>query len=98
MAVLSANYINNQVAANRARTVISAVETYHARHGVYPTSLNDLPPSYLTNVPKAKYTLSGFNDFRYRNIDGFTSIQYTSVPPFSRPTYVFNQKKWIYID
>ncbi len=96
-AVFTSNSINNKIAQNRANNLVLIIEHFHQVTGGYPETLNDLVPSYLPKLPKAKYTL-GFNSFEYINHEGSISLFYHAIPPFGRPTYVFNRKQWIYLD
>jgi hypothetical protein len=95
--VFSSNIINNKIAKGRANNLIQVIENYHQTTGQYPQTLTELVPAYLQNVPKAKYTLI-FNKFTYINYQGSVSLFYVSLPPYGRPTYVFNRKEWKYID
>lgn len=97
IAVFTSNSINNKIAQNRANDLVLIIENFHQVTGDYPKTLNDLVPSYLPTVPKAKYTL-GFNSFKYSNEEGSISLFYHAIPPFGRPTYVFDRKEWIYLD
>ena len=97
IAVFSSNIINNKIAKGCANDLIQVIENYHQTTGQYPQTLTELVPTYLPNVPKAKYTLI-FNSFTYVNYQGNVSLFYTALPPFGRPTYVFNRKEWKYID
>jgi hypothetical protein len=97
IAVFTSNSINNKIAQDRANDLVLVIENFHQVTGIYPKSLNDLVPSYLPKVPKAKYTL-GFNSFKYINYEGSISLFYHAIPPFERPTYVFDRKEWIYLD
>ncbi|MBL6985606.1 MAG: hypothetical protein ISR72_00970 [Methylobacter sp.] len=96
-AIFTANSINNTIAQNRANDLVLIIENFHQATGSYPKTLNDLVPSYLPRIPTAKYTLS-FNSFKYINYGKNISLFYHAIPPFGRPTYVFNRKEWIYID
>jgi hypothetical protein len=97
IAVFTSNSINNKIAQNRANELILVIENFHQVTGDYPKSLNDLVPSYLPKIPKAKHTL-GFNSFKYINYEGSISLFYHAIPLFGRPTYVFDRKEWIYLD
>jgi hypothetical protein len=97
IAVFTSNTINNKIAQNRANDLVLIIENFHQVTGDYPKTLNDLVPSYLPKVPKAKYTL-GFNSFNYINDQGSISLFYHAIPPFGRPTYVFDRKEWRYLD
>ena len=95
--VLSANFLNNKIAKNRANDLILVVEQYHKSMGKYPEKLTDLVPRYIPRIPSAKYTL-GFNEFWYISLNDSVSLFYVDLPPFGRPTYSFNRKAWGYID
>jgi hypothetical protein len=97
IAVFTSNSINNKIAQNRANNLVLIIENFHQVTGNYPKTLNDLVPSYISKLPKAKYTL-GFNSFEYINHEGSISLFYHAIPPFGRPTYVFDRKEWIYLD
>ena len=60
IAVFTSNSINNKIAQNRANDLVLIIENFHQVTGNYPQTLNDLVPSYILKLPKAKYTL-GFN-------------------------------------
>ncbi len=95
--VFGANTINNKIAESRAEQLIHIIEQYHQANGKYPAQLSDLAPTFIPNVPIAKYTL-GFNKFWYINRDENASIFYVAMPPFGRPIYNFNNKSWGYIN
>ncbi|MDO9267916.1 MAG: hypothetical protein Q7T96_02260 [Methylobacter sp.] len=97
IAVFTSNSINNKIAQNRANDLVLIIENFHQVTGDYPKTLNDLVPLYLPKVLQAKYTLS-FNSFKYINDEGSVSLFYHAIPPFGRPTYVFDRKEWIYLD
>jgi len=97
VSVLGANTLNNKLAQNRAEALIVAIEQYHQDNAKYPDKLENLVPQYIPKVPIAKYVLS-FNKFWYSNHNEYPDLYYVDLPPFGRPTYNFNHKKWIYID
>ena len=41
------------VTANNADIIVKALEQYHTENSVYPTTLADLEPGYLTTLPEA---------------------------------------------
>jgi hypothetical protein len=88
---------NNVLAHHRAEALVVAVEAYKAKHGVFPRTLDDLVPEEIPAVPRAKYTLA-FAQFGYFNVNGSASLDYTYLPPFGRPYYQFNAKRWGYLD
>jgi len=95
--VFAYNYFNNQLAHERSLTLITTIEQYKSDKGIYPESLDSLVPEYLESIPLAKYVFM-MNEFSYSVIDGNATLYYISLPPFGRPTYHFNEKKWGYLD
>lgn len=97
--VFGANYLNNQMARERAISLIGKINEYKADKGEYPLTLEELLPEYAASIPVPKYTL-GFmdNSFHYVNNDGSALLWYVRTPPFRRPTYSFNKKQWTYVD
>lgn len=92
--VLVSNNLNNSIAMKRAGMIITACENYKNKHGNYPSKLEDLVPEFLNKIPTAKYALLSSN-FRY---SAGRYLMYVSLPPFGRPTYSFESKKWGYLD
>lgn len=95
--VVAFNVIDNRVAQARSEKLVAAVEAFHAKAGFYPRSLQELVPTYLDSVPRAKYSLA-FNQFMYWRTQESAFLMYVSMPPFGRPTYSFSEKRWSYID
>jgi hypothetical protein len=95
--VIPINMFQNQVARERATTLIAAVNAYHEKEGAWPATLETLVPRYIESVPRAKYAIL-FGDFRYRASAGATWLEYTSLPPFGRPVYNFEKQRWNYLD
>ena len=89
--------INNRIAKRRAEKVVAAIQAYRTKNNQLPDSLNQLVPDYIPKIPLAKFTFT-FNSFVYSNIDSKASLGYTAIPPFGRPTFVFNRNEWIYLD
>jgi len=64
VATLSLISWNARLAQRRASPVIAAVNRYHSEHGQYPTTLDQLVPTYLPSIPRAGFTQIS-RDFRY---------------------------------
>jgi hypothetical protein len=104
-AVIGFVALGNLHARHTADGVIAACDAYRTAHGRYPTKLDDLVPELLPSVPRAKPTLM-FGSFFY--VDGSSvtgedgkqrpSLMYVQIPPFGRPVYLFDEKRWSYLD
>jgi hypothetical protein len=97
VSVLGANYLNNNIARQRAESLIAKIEKYKVDNGNYPPQLKELIPKYIDSVPVAKYAL-GFNRFYYINGRDDVLLLYVHFPPYGRPMYSFNRKEWTIID
>lgn len=89
---------NRSLAEQRAHEVIVAVESYKASRGTYPDKLDQLVPEFIAEIPaKARSTLA---DSGFRYIAGQDShlLMYVAFPPFGRPVYTFESKRWGYLD
>lgn len=95
VSVLAFNWASNQMAYHRANEVIAAVKAYHQQHDVYPKRLDDLVPTYLPSVPRAKYVLA-LGRFKYLYDEANPVLYYVSFPPFDRPTFNFKRNKWFH--
>ena len=95
--IFLANFANNKLAKHRAENLIIAIEKYHQQTGIYPEKLNNLVPEYISNIPRAKFTLI-FNEFGYINHKDTQVLYYIELPPFGRPIYNFNRQSWGYTD
>lgn len=95
--IFGSNYLNNQIARSRAEMLIETCEKYRNKNNEYPESLTDLVPDFISEIPVAKYTLNS-NRFYYISSEDSHSLFYMAVPPYGRPTYSFEKKKWVYID
>jgi hypothetical protein len=91
------NILNNRIAQSRAEELIAAVKAYRGKNGRYPQRLQELVPSFIAQVPRAKYTLS-FNTFTYVASDADPLLMYAALPPFGRPVYSFAGGTWGYLD
>jgi len=94
--ILGANYLNNTIAHDRSTQLISTIERYKQENGAYPQSLGDLTPNYIKTIPRANYTVWGL--FWYIPVPETNDaiLFYIDLPPFGRPTYLFNKKEWYY--
>jgi hypothetical protein len=99
-AVFGTNYGNNKLAHHRAEQIAVALDAFKADHGSYPATLEQLVPRYLPSVPLAKYTLMPmYNRFDYSSSGTDRAfISYVAIPPFGRPFYRLETKKWGYLD
>jgi hypothetical protein len=97
VAVLGTNALQNWAARRRAEVVIDACERYRAVNGRYPEKLGDLVPGLLPSEPRAKYVLM-FGSFDYRVDPGRHTLGYVALPPFGRPYYVLEERRWGYLD
>jgi hypothetical protein len=81
-----------------AASVIAACEAYKTRHGVFPTTLQQLVPEFLPAVPPAKYTIA-YGDFTYwASSDKAHTLMYVTMAPFGRRLYHFEQGIWSQLD
>ncbi len=104
-AVIGFVALGNLHAHRVADRVVAACDAYRTAHGRYPTKLDDLVPEQLPSVPRAKPTLM-FGSFFYSDGHAVTgedgkqhpSLMYVQIPPFGRPVYLFDEKRWSYLD
>ncbi len=94
VAIMVTININNHLARQRATRLIQAVDLYRAANGRYPLVLDALVPRYAASVPRAKFTLA-FNQFVYQRIEQRALLGYVEVPPFGRPCFDFEQRRWL---
>jgi hypothetical protein len=78
-----------------ARRVINACDGFRAVNGRYPTTLDELVPTYLPSVPPAKYCMMGH--FLYINWKGHCTLMWSRWG-FYRRTYDFDAKRWSNVD
>mgnify|MGYP006293129437 CR=1 FL=1 len=95
--ILISNIINNRISISRANILIYACEKYKEKNNTYPKDLSALVPDFIDKIPIAKYTLL-FNRFFYIARKNSHSLFYMDLPPFGRPTYLFERRYWVYID
>ena len=97
LSVLGLNWANNKLARHRAESIIVAVEAFKQKHQRYPTTLDELVPELIAEVPAAKYAYIS-SKFYYLASPGSHVLFYVDIPPFGRPTYNFERQKWGYLD
>ena len=95
--VFGLNWTNNQIARNRAETLVGAIKAFNQKNHRYPAKLDELVPDFIGHVPTAKYTL-GFASFYYVSGPEYHSLSYVALPPFGRPTYSFERNRWGFLD
>ena len=95
LVVFTANSVSNRIAHHRAEVLIASIKAYVSAENKYPEKLQDLVPKYISSVPNAKFSLV-FNKFYYSSEHPF--LMYVSLPPFTRPTYLFDKEKWQVVD
>lgn len=89
---------NRALADQRGRALVAAVEAYAAKHQRFPDTLQQLVPEFIPSIPLAKYALI-LNYFEYRKMPGNTHwLTWTVIPPFGRQNYVFEERRWSYLD
>ena len=90
---------NNRLAERRARLIVAAVERYDADHHALPGSLEELVPTYLPNVPRAKlsFVAATFDYWRHAD-ESSATLMWVVMPPFGRRTYNFTEHRWGAVD
>ena len=75
--------------------IVLSIEKFHSVHNRYPSSLAELNPDYLTEMPRLKPTICQ-PSIRYRLADGapFLSIASVSGDAFAEYEYDFKTKAW----
>lgn len=94
VAIMVTINVNNHLARQRATRLIEALDLYRAANGRYPLVLDALVPRYVASVPHAKFTLV-FNQFVYQRFEQRALLGYVEVPPFGRPCFDFEQRRWL---
>lgn len=95
--VMANNDYQLKRAEENAQRVVAACEEFHADHGRFPKSLDELVPEYMPSVPTAKNSM-GWSDFIYISGPENTLLGWYVVPPYLRKTYDFETRQWRYID
>ena len=99
--------VDQRGAKIRAEQVIEACEKHKQATGEYPVSLDQLIPKFLTQIPNARklgmMTQSTFQYYKGAS-ESLTSttnahvLVYTSIPPFGKSYYVFEEQRWGFYD
>jgi len=95
--VLANSAVQSKIARANAGKIVAACEQFRAESGRFPHTLDELVPEYLAFVPRAKYCLV-WGDFQYFNNSGHPILGWVDVPPYGRPTYEFQNRRWGYVD
>ncbi|MFZ5832084.1 MAG: hypothetical protein ACOY3P_18525 [Planctomycetota bacterium] len=96
--LLANNQLQWRIAETNASRVVAACEAFHAANGSYPQNLDELVPTYLPEIPRAKYCLV-FGEFRYYSFGSDSPILvWFAVPPYGRKIYNFEERRWSYLD
>lgn len=90
--------IDAQQARERAKDVIAALDRYKAAHGAFPQRLEELVPTYLPEVPRARLLPAASRFYYGRMPDGGATLMYVVLPPFGRSVYDFDTRKWHELD
>jgi len=77
--------------------VIAACRSYERANGKLPERLEDLVPTFLPAVPRAKYT-GMYGQFAYWSSAGAHTLMYVAVPPAGRRLYHFEENRWGYVN
>ena len=99
LVLLRPNRAGSERARKNAEQIIAACRAFHAQHGRFPLTLEELVPGFLPSVPPAKYAGPHFG-FTYEVGPGDKRhvLGWTEVIPFGRPYYVLEEDRWGYLD
>ncbi len=86
--------LNNTLARERGAELVTAVEMFRSMQGRYPVSLQELVPTQLDAVPRAKLQFI-YASFDYRVSGDRWNISYTSVPPYSTVNFDSGTREWV---
>lgn len=95
--VLGNATLQSRMATSNARRIVTACERFRETQDRYPDELDELVPSYMSSLPRAKYSLA-FGEFSYWSQAGRHSLAWTAVPPFGRRVYDLEQRVSIALD
>lgn len=95
--VLGNSAVQSRIAKANAERIIAACDKFHAGTGTFPNALDELVPDYMQFIPRAKYCLE-WDKYEYINGDGHPILLWVEIPPFGRPTYNFEDRRWGYLD
>ena len=83
------------LAEKRSEMVISAVDQYYQDKGHYPSSLFELVPAYLPEIPKPRIAPG---EFYYMGAPEDPHLMYADTPPFGRLSWSFKNREWTSLD
>jgi hypothetical protein len=86
--------LNNALARERGAELVTAVETFRSMQGRYPVSLQELVPTQLDAVPRAKLQFI-YASFDYRMSGDRWNISYTTVPPYGTVNFDSGTREWV---
>jgi hypothetical protein len=95
--VLCNSALQSRIAKANAERIIAACDQFRADNGRFPITLDGLVPEYMQFIPRAKYCLE-WDKYQYINGDGHPILLWVNLPPFGRPTYNFEDRRWGYLD
>lgn len=86
--------LNNALARERGAELVTAVEMLRSMQGRYPVTLQELVPTQLDAVPRAKLQFI-YASFDYRMSRDRWNISYTSVPPYGTVNFDSGTREWV---
>ncbi len=86
--------LNNALARERGAELVTAVEMFRSMQGRYPVTLQELVPTQLDAVPRAKLQFI-YASFDYRMSGDRWNISYTSVPPYGTVNFDSGTREWV---
>ncbi|HEX2966663.1 MAG TPA: hypothetical protein VHO84_12805 [Syntrophorhabdaceae bacterium] len=94
--------VNNHVSYQNAGSIIAAADQYMKKTGSYPDKLGNLIPNFLTEIPRARYTLYG-GEFKYNcrrapAEEQACRLMFVEESPFARNVYDFKSRSWHSVD
>jgi hypothetical protein len=95
--VLGNSAVQSRIAKANAEMIIAACDKFRAGNGRFPNTLDELVPEHMQFIPRAKYCLE-WDKYQYINSDGHTILLWFDIPPFGRPTYNLEDRRWGYLD
>ena len=78
----------------QATPIISALESYKARHGRYPASLDDLAPEFIAQVPQVKTRSGQGFDYLSRTGDSYYLMFRYTGPGTNGCSYTPEAQRW----
>lgn len=85
------------LAVRNERMIIPAVDRFHADHGRYPASLDELVPRYLPSTRPAGSPLPGYRSQYWSHGDDATLLV-TVMVPFGRRSWAFKEHRAGFLD